>query len=126
MERRDFIKKCVWLPSVGFVMVSLVSSCSGKDDSSSDSKSADANGDTCTSIDGISISGNHGHAVDLTDEQLAERMALTLTLSFNGTHSHTVDVSAAALDSLGNCQSVTITSSNSNGHTHTVTFNPIA
>ena len=129
MDRRDFLKNSIFIPSLGIALFYSLAACSDDDSTSSTSSSNGTEPEgTCTSVS-ADIGGNHGHTI--TPPTAAEVTAgadiiMALTIGTPG-DTHTVSLTADQLATISTCGSVTVQSSSDSGssissHSHPVTF----
>ena len=126
MRRREFLKNTIYLPAAGITVAYLVVAGCSSDDSTTTSASGGSStpgsspSGTCTTSQ-AQIGANHGHTISppIASEILGG-VAIDLILTTVG-HTHTVSLTAADLDTISTCGSVTKTSTLT-GHTHQVTF----
>ncbi|MBM4362455.1 MAG: hypothetical protein FJ104_07220 [Deltaproteobacteria bacterium] len=73
----------------------------------------------CPGGTAVEISGNHGHALELTPEQIASQVDVVVALR-GGEHQHSVGFPAARLAALREAGETTLVASSVNAHTHEV------
>ena len=113
LSRRRFLEGALAGTSLAALLaVPVVVSCASDDSSSSSSGGLDG-----------TISGNHGHTVTITDAQLTDGAAVTLTLTTGSSHTHTLSVTAQDVQDMAAGTQVAAVSSTDDLHAHSVTFN---
>lgn len=121
MRRREFLKNTIYLPGAGITVAYLVMTGCSSDDGSpaSGSTLGTQPPGTCASTD--TTVDLHFHSMEQPNFSAVSDQILSMTVS----HTHTVTLTAADLDVLSTCGSVTKTSTTSASgfvHSHQVTF----
>jgi hypothetical protein len=112
MDRREFLAKAGIAATWAGVAI-RVSACG--DDSGTGPDDGSVRG---------TISGNHGHAVTVTQAELLAGNAVTLILDGDfDDHSHSLQLTSLDVEDIANGLTVSVSSSSDEGHFHVVTFN---
>ena len=70
----------------------------------------------------ISISGNHGHVLNITMDDVNAGIKKIYDIKGTSNHPHTIDLTAINFDDLKNGKQISVTSSTDSDHDHTVTI----
>ena len=112
MTRNTFLKSA--LGAVGALVAFGAVGC-GSDDGGGDG----AGGSGGTDCSG-GIVGNHGHALTVSDADVAAGVDKTYDIQGNAGHTHQVTISAAQFAEIAQGKSVLVTTSEGSLHTHEV------
>ncbi len=112
--RREFIGKLSKGSITGLIL--LFFGCADKATSPDNS-----NGGTTGGAQGV-VGNNHGHSVTISQTQLDNGAAVTLTLSQGNGHTHMVSLTTDQVLRIKNEETVGVTSSTTSAHSHSVTF----
>jgi VCBS repeat-containing protein len=114
MDRREFLAKAGLAATWAGIAV-RVAGCGDEDGGAGPGGGGDVTG---------AIDANHGHAVTITEAQIADGQAVDLSLDGPGDdHVHMVSLSSAQVMEIGAGTRVAVTSTTDDGHSHRVTFN---
>jgi hypothetical protein len=114
MNRRDFVRSAGILGAM-FLSRSLIA-CAVRPGDATDSSGADL-----TSCGPAVIGHNHGHALQVSPEDVAAGVDKTYSIKGAAMHDHQVTVTAAQFATLAAGGAVTIQSTTTVGHSHPVT-----
>ena len=124
MRRREFLKNTIYLPAAGITVAYLVvAGCSSDDSTAGESSTTGSSpSGTCTTSQ-AQIGANHGHTITPpTASEISTGVDIDLILTLGLSHTHVVSLTAAELDTISTCGSVTKSSTSANAHTHSVIF----
>jgi len=120
MDRKTFFKKTTGVMLIALPVYSLLG-CSSSDDSSEPPKQ-NANANCIANGTAISIGGNHGHSLTVSQGDVQAGTAKTYTIKGTSVHNHSVNLSAADFTALKSNSAISVTSSNDDGHTLSTSF----
>ncbi len=111
--RREFIGKLSKGSIAGLILMFF--GCGDK------STSPDNSNEGTGGAQGV-VGNNHGHSVSISQTQLDNGAAVTLTLSQGNGHTHAVSLTIDQVERVKNGETVGLTSSTTSAHSHSVTF----
>jgi hypothetical protein len=115
ITRKEFLT--LSLGVTGAAMGGLLAGCGD------DEENGDPVGECLTNgAHASAISGNHGHSLTITKEDIAAGAEKSYDIAGSAGHSHTVVLTASHFAQLATDTSSTVTTSETNGHTHSVTI----
>lgn len=123
MNRKTFIQKSLGAMLVGIPILSIAACSSDSTDGPNNIPDPDPSGESdCLQSGAVagSISGNHGHTLTVSSQDVQSGTARTYSIQGSSGHNHDIMISANDFTSLQNNQSIEVTSTTDDGHTHAV------
>jgi hypothetical protein len=111
LNRKEF------LTGVAGVTVTLIVSACGSDDSQSGAVAGDGD---CTNGINTSITGNHGHILDVPVVDFAAGQSKTYSIKGTSDHDHSMTLTADDFANLNSGKTVTKESTTNSGHSHSM------
>ena len=115
----------MFLQKIAGVLISLpiisVLGCLSSDDAPTPTTDPDPLGNCDNGTTATNISSNHGHSLAVSAADVQSGAEKTYTIQGSSGHDHSVTLTATNFTTLGNGQSLGVTSTAGGGHTHSVT-----
>jgi hypothetical protein len=119
-NRRDFMTSLARTVA-GAAGLAWMASCGGG--SSGNTPDAHTGGGNCLQNGtAVTISGNHGHVLVVTKDEVSAGTAKTYDIMGTASHTHSVTVTAAHFTTLAAGGTVMTTTTTTNSHSHSITI----
>lgn len=121
MKRSEFIKRTVVVATLGLPLLSVIDSCSTEPPPAPGNNPPPASKDCLANGTNANISGNHGHAITVSKDDVSDGTEKTYAIQGSASHDHNVTLTAANFTALKNNNSIQVDTTSGSGHMHGIT-----